>query len=89
MSAIVAGLAFFLNLSSRQRAAAQNLALVHPNLNTNLAISGIGFGGCIINLYHTGISHLEIERAANRIKISIFTAKPGIVIGRGGADVEV
>ena len=40
-------------------------------------------------LYHTGISHLEIERAANRIKISIFTAKPGIVIGRGGADVEV
>lgn len=40
-------------------------------------------------LYHTGISHLEIERAANRVKISIFTAKPGIVIGRGGADVEV
>ncbi|MCM1136893.1 MAG: 30S ribosomal protein S3 [Clostridium sp.] len=40
-------------------------------------------------LYHTGISHLEIERAANRVKINIFTAKPGIVIGRGGADVEV
>lgn len=39
-------------------------------------------------LYHTGISRLEIERAANRVKVSIFTAKPGIVIGRGGADVE-
>ncbi len=39
-------------------------------------------------LYHTGISRLEIERAANRVKVSIFTAKPGLVIGRGGADVE-
>lgn len=39
-------------------------------------------------LYDTGISKLEIERAANRIKINIHTAKPGVVIGRGGADVE-
>ncbi|MCL6638762.1 MAG: 30S ribosomal protein S3 [Firmicutes bacterium] len=39
-------------------------------------------------LYAAGISRVQIERAANRIKIFIHTAKPGIVIGRGGAEVE-
>lgn len=39
-------------------------------------------------LYVAGISRIEIERAASRIKISIHTAKPGIVIGRGGSEVE-
>ncbi|MBO8169394.1 MAG: 30S ribosomal protein S3 [Thermoanaerobacteraceae bacterium] len=39
-------------------------------------------------LYEAGISTIEIERAANRVKISIHTAKPGIVIGRGGSEVE-
>lgn len=39
-------------------------------------------------LYAAGISRIEIERAANRVKITIHTAKPGIVIGRGGAEVE-
>lgn len=39
-------------------------------------------------LFAAGISSIEIERAANRVKISIHTAKPGIVIGRGGAEVE-
>ncbi|MFZ5641742.1 MAG: 30S ribosomal protein S3 [Bacillota bacterium] len=39
-------------------------------------------------LYAAGISKVEIERAASRIKISIHTAKPGIVIGRGGSEVE-
>lgn len=39
-------------------------------------------------LFQAGISGVEIERAANRVKISIRTAKPGIVIGRGGAEVE-
>jgi small subunit ribosomal protein S3 len=39
-------------------------------------------------LYDSGVSLVEIERAANRLRISIHTAKPGIVIGRGGADVE-
>ncbi|MFY9273096.1 MAG: 30S ribosomal protein S3, partial [Thermacetogeniaceae bacterium] len=40
-------------------------------------------------LYMAGVSLVEIERAANRLRISIHTAKPGIVIGRGGAEVEV
>jgi small subunit ribosomal protein S3 len=39
-------------------------------------------------LFIAGISKVEIERAANRVKVSIFTAKPGIVIGRGGTEVE-
>jgi small subunit ribosomal protein S3 len=39
-------------------------------------------------LFQAGISSVEIERAANRLKISIHTAKPGIVIGRGGTEVE-
>lgn len=39
-------------------------------------------------LFAAGVPKVEIERAANRIKISIHTAKPGIVIGRGGTEVE-
>ena len=34
-------------------------------------------------LYAAGISHIDIERAANKVTVNIFTAKPGIVIGRG------
>jgi len=39
-------------------------------------------------LYHAGISAIEIERAVDKITINIHTAKPGIVIGRKGAEVE-
>ena len=39
-------------------------------------------------LYSSGISKVEIERASDRVKIIIFTAKPGIVIGKGGAEIE-
>lgn len=39
-------------------------------------------------MYIAGISSIEIERAANRIKISVYTAKPGMVIGKGGKGVE-
>jgi small subunit ribosomal protein S3 len=39
-------------------------------------------------LYAAGISKIVIERTANRIKLNIFTAKPGIVIGRGGSGVD-
>ncbi|WP_128896428.1 30S ribosomal protein S3 [Longirhabdus pacifica] len=35
------------------------------------------------------ISHIEIERAANRVNVTIHTAKPGMVIGKGGSEVEV
>jgi small subunit ribosomal protein S3 len=39
-------------------------------------------------LYQSGISKIEIERAAKRIKLNIYTAKPGMVIGKGGAGIE-
>jgi len=39
-------------------------------------------------LQQAGVPKVEIERAANRVKVSIHAAKPGIVIGRGGAEVE-
>lgn len=40
-------------------------------------------------LFAAGVSRIEIERAAARVRLTIHTAKPGIVIGRGGAEVEV
>jgi small subunit ribosomal protein S3 len=39
-------------------------------------------------LYASGISKVEIERAANRVKVTIHTARPGMVIGRQGNEVE-
>ncbi|MCK5812168.1 MAG: 30S ribosomal protein S3 [Clostridiales bacterium] len=39
-------------------------------------------------LYIAGISKIEIERAANKIKLNIHTAKPGLIIGKGGAGIE-
>jgi small subunit ribosomal protein S3 len=39
-------------------------------------------------LYHAGISKIEIESAANKAKINIHTARPGIVIGKKGAEIE-
>ena len=39
-------------------------------------------------LGHAGVSSVEVERAANKVKINIFTARPGIVIGKKGADIE-
>ncbi len=40
------------------------------------------------NLYHAGISRVEIERAARRAKINIYGARPGIIIGKKGSDVD-
>ncbi|MDI3533694.1 MAG: small subunit ribosomal protein [Thermosediminibacterales bacterium] len=39
-------------------------------------------------LYSSGISRIEIERAANRVRVNIHTARPGMVIGKGGTGVE-
>ncbi len=40
-------------------------------------------------LYHAGISRIEIERSAKRVRLRIFTARPGIVIGKKGAEIEL
>ncbi len=39
-------------------------------------------------LYSAGISKIEIERASDHVKVIIFTAKPGLIIGKGGQDIE-
>jgi small subunit ribosomal protein S3 len=40
-------------------------------------------------LYHAGISKIEIERWAKRIRLRIYAARPGIVIGKKGAEIEL
>ncbi len=40
-------------------------------------------------LFSAGISKIEIERASDRVKVIIFTAKPGLIIGKGGQEIEV
>ena len=37
---------------------------------------------------HAGVSRVDIERAANKLKITIFTSRPGIIIGRKGQEVD-
>lgn len=39
-------------------------------------------------LYHAGISRVEIERAPGKVNITLHTARPGIVIGKKGAEIE-
>ena len=39
-------------------------------------------------LYNSGVSKIEIERASDRVKVRIYTAKPGVVIGKGGAEID-
>lgn len=39
-------------------------------------------------LYNSGVSKIEIERAANKTKINIHTARPGLIIGKKGSEVE-
>ena len=39
-------------------------------------------------LYSAGVSKIEIERTSDRVKIIISTAKPGMIIGKGGSEIE-
>jgi len=39
-------------------------------------------------LFHAGISRIEIERAANKAKVNIHAARPGIIIGKKGSEIE-
>lgn len=40
-------------------------------------------------LYHAGISRVEIERSAKRVKLRVFTSRPGIVIGKKGSEIAL
>src|SRR5436189_5944676 len=39
-------------------------------------------------LLHAGVSSIEVERMANKLRITIYTSRPGIIIGRKGADLD-
>ena len=39
-------------------------------------------------LYNAGVSKIEIERTSDKVKVILFTAKPGVVIGKGGVEIE-
>ena len=39
-------------------------------------------------LQSAGVSKIEVERTSERVKITVYTAKPGVVIGKGGAEIE-
>ncbi|MBI2343325.1 MAG: 30S ribosomal protein S3 [Deltaproteobacteria bacterium] len=39
-------------------------------------------------LYHAGVAKIEIERAADKVKITIWTSRPGLVIGKKGAGID-
>lgn len=41
-----------------------------------------------VRLAHTGVSHVDIERAAGKVAVNIFTARPGLVIGKKGAGID-
>ncbi len=41
-----------------------------------------------VRLSHAGVSEIDIERAADRLRVTIYTSRPGIVIGRKGAEVD-
>ena len=55
-----------------------------PQLQEDLRIRGFVKG----RLNHAGVSSIEIERRSNRINVLISTARPGIVIGKKGAEIE-
>ncbi len=55
--------------------------LLHEDLRIRKYVKG--------RLKDAAVSTIEIERAANRVNVTIHTAKPGMVIGKGGAEVEV
>lgn len=55
-------------------------ALLHEDLSIRKEIKK--------RFYHAGISRVDIERASNRAKITIHTARPGIIIGRKGMEIE-
>ena len=54
--------------------------LLHEDLNIRKLIKD--------NLFHAGVSKVEIERAGQKIKVIIHTARPGIIIGKKGAEVD-
>ena len=66
--------------SSRWYAKADYSKLLHEDLKIRNFLKK--------RLYSSGVSQIDIERAANKAKITIHTARPGLIIGKKGAEVE-
>lgn len=66
--------------SSRWYAKADYATLLHEDLKIREFLKK--------RLFNSGVSQIEIERAANKAKISIHTARPGLIIGKKGAEIE-
>jgi small subunit ribosomal protein S3 len=66
--------------SSRWYADKEFSRYLHEDLRIRKYIKG--------KLYHAGIARIDIERAANKSRINIFTARPGIIIGKKGSEIE-
>src|SRR2546425_13190007 len=66
--------------SSRWFATKTYAALLHEDVKIRRFIKD--------QLYHAGIAKIDIEHSANRARITISTARPGIIIGRKGSEVE-
>jgi len=65
---------------SRWYAKAEYAKLLHEDLKLRSFLKK--------RLYNSGVSKIEIERAANKAKINIYTARPGLIIGKKGSEVE-
>jgi small subunit ribosomal protein S3 len=65
---------------SRWYASRKYAELLHEDLGLRRALKK--------RLGHAGVSAIEIERAANKLKVNILTSRPGIIIGRKGAEVD-
>ncbi len=66
--------------SSRWYAEKEYTQFLHEDIKIRRMVKG--------KLYHAGVSKVEIERSGNQAKINIYTARPGIIIGRKGAEVD-
>ncbi len=73
-------LGFTKSWSSKWYAEREYQALLHEDIRIRRLVKD--------KLSHAGVSRIEIERSAQTAKINIYTARPGIIIGRKGAEVE-
>jgi small subunit ribosomal protein S3 len=73
-------LGFTKTWSSRWYAKADYAKLLHEDLKIRNFLKK--------RLYSSGVAQIDIERAANKAKITIHTARPGLIIGKKGAEVE-
>jgi small subunit ribosomal protein S3 len=66
--------------NSRWFAEKEYAVLLHEDLKVRKIVKA--------KLYHAGIARIEIERSGNQLRINLHTSRPGIIIGRKGAEVD-